>query len=138
MFLAVIGPGWVAVEGDRSRLEDPRDFVRIEIESALTRGIPVVPLFVGGASMPPEEDVPESIRPFVYRNGVPVRPDPDFHRDMDRVIEALDGHGQAAPLLAGTAATNQPAPIPPVDLDRHRDAVPERVDTTPITRWLTS
>ena len=120
VFLAVVGPRWLDGEGDTSRLEDPRDFVRIEIESALTREIPVVPLFVGGASMPSEEDVPESIRPFVYRNGVPVRPDPDFHGDMDRVIAGLDGYGrQAPPPPAETAA--------PIEPDCHRDAERERV-----------
>ena len=129
VILAVIGPGWAAAEGGRSRLEDPTDFVRIEIESALSRKIPVVPLFVGGASMPSEDDVPESIRSLVYRIGVSVRPDPDFHSDMDRVVEALDAHGQAAPPLAEPAATNQPALTPPVDFDRRRDAEPESVDT---------
>ena len=51
VLLAIIGPRWLDAEGDTSRLDDPRDFVRIEIESALTREIPVVPLFVGGASI---------------------------------------------------------------------------------------
>ena len=123
VLLAVIGPRWLDAEGDTSRLDDPRDFVRIEIESALTREIPVVPLFVGGASMPWEEDVPESIRPFVYRNGVPVRPDPDFHGDMDRVIAGLDGYGRPAPPpLAETVAPSRPERIPPADPDSHRDA----------------
>ena len=123
VLLAVIGPRWLDAEGDTSRLDDPRDFVRIEIESALTREIPVVPLFVGGASMPSEEDVPESIRPFVYRNGVPVRPDPDFHDDMDRVIAGLDGYGRPAPPPpAETVAPSWPERIPPADPDSHRDA----------------
>ena len=123
VLLAVIGPRWLDAEGDTSRLDDPRDFVRIEIESALTREIPVVPLFVGGASMPSEEDVPESIRPFVYRNGVPVRPNPDFHDDMDRVIAGLDGYGRPAPPPpAETVAPSRPERIPPADPDSHRDA----------------
>ena len=126
VFLVVIGPRWLDAEGDTLRLADPRDFVRIEIESALGRNIPVVPLFIGGASMPSEEDVPESIRSFVYRNGVSVRPDPDFHRDMDRVIAGLDGHGPPALSSAETAAPSQPEPIRPADHDRHRDA--ERKD----------
>ena len=82
-----------------------------------------MPLFVGGASMPWEEDVPESIRPFVYRNGVPVRPDPDFHGDMDRVIAGLDGYGRPAPPPpAETVAPSRPERIPPADPDSHRDA----------------
>ena len=120
VFLAVIGPRWLGAEGDASRLDSPRDFVRIEIESALAREIPIVPLFVGGASMPSEEDIPESIRPFVYRNGVPVRPDPDFHRDIDRVLVGIDGFGRPAP-PAATAAPSRPEPIPRADPDWHHD-----------------
>ncbi len=130
VFLAVIGPRWLNAEGGTSRLEDARDFVRIEIESALAREIPIVPLFVGGASMPSEEDVPESIRSFVYRNGVPVRPDPDFHRDMDRVIAGLDGYGRPAPPPpAETATPSRAEPILPADPDSHHDAERERGPT---------
>ena len=128
VFLAVIGPRWLGAVGDASRLEDRRDFVRIEIESALTREIPIVPLFVGGASMPSEEDIPGSIRPFVYRNGVPVRPDPDFHRDIDRVIAGIDGYGRPAPPEA-TASPSLPEPIPRADPDWHHEAKRQGVRT---------
>jgi hypothetical protein len=74
----------------KKRLEDPTDFVRIEIESALERGIPVIPLLVRGAEMPSEGTLPSSLRKLVYRNGIPIRSDPDFHRDMDRLISALE------------------------------------------------
>ena len=64
--------------------------MRIEIQSALERGIPVIPLLVRGAQMPGEESLPSSLRKLVYRNGIPIRSDPDFHRDMDRLIAALE------------------------------------------------
>ena len=92
VLLAMIGDRWVDVRdpaGNR-RLEDPDDFVRVEIESALEQGIPVIPLLVHGAQMPVEESVPFSLRKLLYKNGIPIRPDPDFHRDMDRLITALD------------------------------------------------
>ena len=53
-FLVVIGPGWLG-ETDaagRRRVDDSQDYVRIEIESALDRDIPVIPLLVNGASLP--------------------------------------------------------------------------------------
>ena len=75
-------------DGNR-RLNDPDDYVQIEIESALGRGIPAIPLLVRGAVMPVEADLPENLRELVFRNGIPIRPDPDFHRDMDRRISAL-------------------------------------------------
>ena len=91
VFLAVIGRGWMGAKDatGKSRLEDPQDFVRIEIESALQRKIPVIPVLVSGASIPPAERLPISIHDLSYRNGIPFRPNPDFHRDMDRLIEYL-------------------------------------------------
>ncbi|MBI5247839.1 MAG: toll/interleukin-1 receptor domain-containing protein [Elusimicrobia bacterium] len=88
--LVVIGPAWTsaAVEG-RRRLEDPNDYVRIEVETALRRGIPVVPLLVANAGMPKENELPETLREFVFRNARSVRPDPDFHGDMDRLVREL-------------------------------------------------
>ncbi len=74
---------------DKSRLEDPGDSVRIEIESALKRQIPVIPVLVSGASIPSADRLPASVQDLSYRNGIEVRPDPDFHRDMDRLIEYL-------------------------------------------------
>lgn len=95
VFLAVIGRDWLKAKGrkGKSRLEDPSDFVRIEIESALKRGIPVIPVLVRGASIPPAERLPASIQEVSYRNGIVVRPDPDFNRDMDRLIAHLNRLG---------------------------------------------
>jgi hypothetical protein len=56
----------------------------------LKRAIPVIPLLVRGAQMPVEEDLPISLRALVYKNGIQVRPDPDFHNDMNRLISALN------------------------------------------------
>jgi hypothetical protein len=92
ILLAVIGDRWLdATDADgKRRLEDPTDFVRIEIESALEQGIAVIPLLVRGAQMPDEEQLPAGLKKLVYRNGIPIRPDPDFHRDMERLISALE------------------------------------------------
>ncbi|MBN2119137.1 MAG: toll/interleukin-1 receptor domain-containing protein [Anaerolineales bacterium] len=92
VLLAIIGDRWLEASdatGAR-RLDDPADFVRIEIEAALERGIPVIPLLVRGAQMPVEASLPVSLRKLIYRNGIQVRADPDFHHDMDRLIFALD------------------------------------------------
>jgi hypothetical protein len=92
VLLAVIGRDWLSAsdETGNRRLDLPGDYVRIEIESALKRNIPVIPLLVRRASMPGAEDLPESIREFSLRNGMPVRPDPDFRTDCDRLIEGLE------------------------------------------------
>jgi len=93
VLLAVIGPDWLAACDEHGRrLEDPRDLVRVEIASALKRDIPVVPVLVGGATMPSEQALPEELRDLSFRNGIPVRPDPDFHTDVSRLIEGLEVH----------------------------------------------
>jgi len=93
VLLAVIGNEWLAADSaGRRRVDDTKDFVRIEIEAALQRNIPVIPLLVRGASVPGENDLPASLARLSYRNGIAVRPDPDFHRDMDRLIAGLEGH----------------------------------------------
>jgi hypothetical protein len=94
VFLAVIGEQWLkAVDSSgKRRLDDPADFVRIEIESALKRGIPVIPMLVRAAVMPSEAQLPSSLKGLSYRNGIPVRADPDFHNDMNRLIAGLKAH----------------------------------------------
>jgi hypothetical protein len=91
-FLAIIGDEWLKVADDegRRRLDNPADNVRIEIESALQRKIPLIPVLVCGASMPREDELPESLRKLAYRNATQVRPNPDFRADMTRLIEGLE------------------------------------------------
>jgi uncharacterized membrane protein YeaQ/YmgE (transglycosylase-associated protein family) len=92
VLVAVVGPEWaVASESETNPLGN-RDYVRIEIEAALKRDIPVIPVLVGGAAMPSDEDLPESIAAFSYRNATKIRPDPDFQSDISRLIQSLDDH----------------------------------------------
>jgi hypothetical protein len=91
--IAIIGNQWAgSSSGNARRLDDPRDLVRIEIAAALARGIPVVPVLVGGAVMPVEQELPRELQTLAYRNGISVRPDPDFHKDLDRLIAGLDAN----------------------------------------------
>ncbi|MEM9091196.1 MAG: toll/interleukin-1 receptor domain-containing protein [Cyanobacteria bacterium P01_F01_bin.53] len=89
--LVVIGKTWVTVtepDGTR-RLDNPDDFVRIEVESALKRDIPVIPLLVSDAPMPKPEELPICLRSLTGKNGTAVGDDPRFHSDMGRVIKGL-------------------------------------------------
>ena len=94
VLIAVIGNTWIEpeVSSGQKRIDDKKDFVRIEIEAALKRGIPVIPVLVRGAQMPNAEDLPKSMVELAFRNGIPVRPDPDFHRDMERLIQGIKHH----------------------------------------------
>ena len=92
VLLAVIGAYWLtAVESNgQRRLDNPDDFVRIEIESALKRdSVLVIPVLVDDAEMPATTELPESLRPLYYRNAAIVRNDPDFNRDIARLITTI-------------------------------------------------
>jgi tetratricopeptide (TPR) repeat protein len=63
--LVVIGPAWLdAAAGEVRRLEDPDDFVRMEVEQAIAGGLRVVPVLVGGAVMPAAADLPAALQGF--------------------------------------------------------------------------
>ncbi|MGH9904376.1 MAG: PAN domain-containing protein [Pyrinomonadaceae bacterium] len=93
VLLVVIGRNWLGGLGknDGRRLDDPADFVRMEVASALDRDIPVIPILVEGAQMPGAADLPAEIRGLVFRQAVRVAHE-SFPRDMDgieRDIRAL-------------------------------------------------
>ena len=94
ILLAIMGDEWRGGQGvdGKRRIDDPRDHVRLELEVALGRNIPVIPVLVRKASIPAEEELPPSLKSLAYRNGIQVRPDPDFHGDMDRLIKGIEPH----------------------------------------------
>ena len=91
VLLAIIGDEWLQATGKAGarRLDDPDDFVRLEITSALDRDIPVIPVLVEGATIPGQVDLPTPLQRLAFRNAIQVRPDPDFHHDMERLCDAL-------------------------------------------------
>lgn len=92
IFLVIIGSHWLNITGlsGSRRLDDPNDFVRVEVESALNSpNILVVPVLVDNASMPTEDELPEGLKELAYRNAVKVRTDPDFPHDMEMLVRQL-------------------------------------------------
>ena len=92
VFLAIISRGWLEQSDGERRIDQRNDFVRIEMEAALQRNIPVIPVLVQGASLPNERDLPESLRELAYRNATVVRADPDFHADIARLMDGIAFH----------------------------------------------
>lgn len=92
VLLAIIGRQWLTGKAGGRAPDDPRDYVRVELEAALQRGIPVIPVLVQGATLPEENDLATSLQTLAYRNGISVRPDPDFHQDVDRLIKGIEAH----------------------------------------------
>jgi len=91
LMLAVIGPDWLTIadEAGPPRLENAQDYVRQELAAGLARGIPLIPLLVGGARMPAEATLPEDLRALSRRQGFIVG-DARFHRDIGDLIRALE------------------------------------------------
>jgi len=89
--VAVVGPQWAGPAGSPSRLGDTVDPVRVEIETALRKGVPLIPVLVLGAAMPAGDQLPESLKDFAYRNAVQLDAGQDFDVHMARVIRAIDG-----------------------------------------------
>ena len=93
VLIAVIGPDWIDVRDDNNnhRLDNPADWVRLEISSALEREdpIPVIPLLVKGARMPCHGDLPECLQDLAYRQKEEIRSGRDFSSDINRLVEWL-------------------------------------------------
>ncbi len=111
--LVLIGPGWAEAkdEAGRRRLDNPDDFVRIEVEAALRRNIPMGAVLIDGTPMPRAVQLPESMRPLLRRNASPVDAGRDFHVHMDRLIADLEKHLNGQPASA-PAASAPPAAKP--------------------------
>jgi formylglycine-generating enzyme required for sulfatase activity len=95
--LAVIGMKWAWKTKTQRRLDDPRDFVRIELESALNRNLPVIPILIDEARMPSEADLPPSLARLAFRNAIDVDQGRDFHPHIDRLIRGIEFHFQKSP-----------------------------------------
>src|SRR5262245_20465393 len=90
VLLALIGPTWCDArdENGKRRLDDPKDFVRMEISAALQRDIPMIPILLDNATMPKADQLPNELRGLTSRNGLDVR-HASFNEDIDRLIRSL-------------------------------------------------
>lgn len=91
--IVVIGRHWLNATDatGRRQLDDPRDFVRLEIEQALHQGIGVIPLLVGGARMPSAEELPASLAPLASLQALEIS-DLEWKQGVDRLTAALSRH----------------------------------------------
>jgi TIR domain len=91
VLLALIGEQWLTItdEHGRRRLDDPDDFVRLEIEAALTRNVRVIPILVDGARMPRADELPGSLVKLRRRQALELSP-ARFEYDTGRLLKVLD------------------------------------------------
>ncbi|MDQ3940607.1 MAG: toll/interleukin-1 receptor domain-containing protein [Actinomycetota bacterium] len=108
--LAIIGHRWSQAEAPdgRRRLEDPDDFVGLEVGAALRRKIPVIPVLVQRATMPDNDELPEALKPLRRRHAIELD-DTRWNYDVGRLIQVLEN------TLAEDSTTEQAAPaeVPP-------------------------
>lgn len=118
--LVIIGPQWLTASdkdnGKARRLDDPHDFVRLEIESALERDIAIIPVLVGGAVMPTEAQLPSQLRRLARRNAMELD-DRDFPSHMQRLREAIQRAVEVS------------------EEDRRRESERNTIITIPMPQW---
>jgi hypothetical protein len=76
------------VDGKR-RIDDENDRVRLEIEAAFRREIPIIPVLTQGASHPTKAMLPPSLEALAYRHGTSIRHE-HFRGDVDSLINQMD------------------------------------------------
>jgi len=113
LVIAIIGPDWLGEQPDASRrIDNPADFVRLEISYALERGIPVIPVLVNNTPMPPPEKLPQEIEGLAFRNAVTLDTGIDFHHHADRLITGIGKAMDMAPRSRGPRKVPEPTASP--------------------------
>ena len=113
VLLALIGKEWLTIknENGQRRLDNPEDFVRIEIETALTRNIRVIPILVNEAKMPHAYDLPASLAGLTRRQAIELNP-VQFNYGTNRLLKVLD-------MTLAELRTTQPG-LAPASLSLHK------------------
>ena len=91
VLIAVIGKDWLGFTNKRGEraLDNPSDFVRIEIATALKRKIRVIPVLIDNTIMPSADELPDDLKPLARRNAVELS-NHRFNSDAERLIKALN------------------------------------------------
>jgi hypothetical protein len=124
VLIVVIGRRWLgSARPGNLRIKDEADPVRIEVETALKRGISIIPVLVGDARMPTAAQLPAALKEFAFRNAVRVDTGQDFDHHIDRLLRAMDRTLRREPRPA-TGAAPPPQPLTAVALEpaRHLEA----------------
>jgi hypothetical protein len=111
ILLAIVGPSWLgAAQGGAERIQEEADPVRVEVETALRRRVPIVPVLIGSTRMPSSDQLPPSLKDFAFRNAVKIDTGQDFDYHMDRLIKAMDTILSQTPKPPPSRETKVPSP----------------------------
>ena len=134
--IVTIGPRWLGATdaSGKRRLDDKKDFVRIEIVAALQRKIRVIPVLVGGAQMPGEKDLPEALAALSRRNAIELS-ETRIKADEDRLIDAIENSlavSEKEAELSPTPELESKDPTTPVKSTQTTPATPPIPSTSSI------
>src|SRR5271156_588127 len=123
ILLAIVGPQWLgmASDGSADRIQEESDPVRVEVETALRRRVPLIPILIGATKMPNSDQLPPSLKDFAFRNAVKVDTGQDFDYHMDRLIRSMDAILEQAPKSPPSRETKVPT-APPKQSTAERQA----------------
>ncbi len=124
VLLAMIGPTWTSItdSAGHRRLDDPNDFVRLEIGSALAREIAVIPVLVHNAKMPRPDELPDNLKNLAYRNSVEIT-HARWNSDVQLLTKALSDY-----VASSSATSTEPVhatvsvQLPPPNAADHQSA----------------
>jgi hypothetical protein len=123
--IIVIGDEWLAQVDGKRRIDDENDRVRIEIETALRREIPIIPVLTRGASHPTKAMLPASLEALAYRHGTSIRHE-HFRGDVDSLISQMDkllARQESTPSKPAEPKERTP-PVKPTQTTESRPAIP--------------
>jgi hypothetical protein len=113
VMLVVIGPRWATItdrEG-RRRLDQPGDWIRIEVARALERNVRLIPVMLEDTPLPDVAALPSELRPLVRRQTLPLS-DGRWKGDIARLVETLERIPGVQRLAPKPAPSPVPAPAP--------------------------
>ena len=136
LVIAVIGADWLGRKGKNRRIDDPTDFVRLEIGYALERNLPIIPVLVGNTRMPKPDQLPKEIEGLAFRNAINLDAGIDFHHHTDRLIAGINrltaaslADPQKNPPLVISNKTSTP-PVPKVFTELPKKERPQPANPT--------
>jgi hypothetical protein len=123
VMLVLIGPHWLVSRDGRRRLHDPEDYVCLEIAAGLTRpNVRVIPVLVGGSTMPTREELPEAIASLTRRHAFEMT-DSRWRSDRDALLHRLDRVFEVGTVVTGADQPGdaEPPPAPTAEPVRQPD-----------------
>jgi len=108
-------------------------WVRHEIETAMGRKIPIIPILIDDTKMPSEDALPKTMANFFYYERAKLNTDSDFEQHMKRLMDAISRHIERAK----AASTDEPTPTlqsGKQQADTRKEPVPQERSREPDTR----